>query len=163
MEKRSARVSHLMPCSVVLLTAGTAEQTDAMTATCVFISEEPPLLVVSVDKHSLTHDLIEETSEFVLNIASSDQVKLARKLGAAHGKKVDKLKAFGIGTEKAAKVKAPIIKGSFAGIECKVITSFPVSHYTVYVAEAVNSKVSGKTAPVAWHRDRYFKLTEEVR
>jgi flavin reductase (DIM6/NTAB) family NADH-FMN oxidoreductase RutF len=116
MEKRKPRVSHVMPCSVVLLAAGSEGKTDAMTATCMFISEEPPLLVVSVDKHSLTHDFIEETAEFTLNIASAGQVGLAKKLGALHGKKVDKFKSFGIGAEPGTKVKAPAIKDAFAVI-----------------------------------------------
>jgi flavin reductase (DIM6/NTAB) family NADH-FMN oxidoreductase RutF len=163
MEKRKARVSHVMPCSVVLLTAGSSEKSDAMTATCMFISEEPPLLVVSVDKHSLTHEFIEESAEFTLNIASTNQVDLAKKLGALHGKKVDKFKSLGISTEPGTKVNAPAIKDAFAVIECKVITSFPVSRCTVYVAEAIDHSISEKVSPVAWHQDRYYKLTDEVR
>ena len=163
MEKTKARVSHVMPCSVVLLTAGSAAKSDAMTATCMFISEDPPLLVVSVDKQSLTHEFIEETSEFSLNIASTEQVGLAKKLGALHGKKVDKFKSLGIGTQPGAKVKAPAIKGAFSSIGCKVITSFPVSRYTVYVAEAIDYTISEKASPVAWYKDRYYKLTQEVR
>ena len=163
MEKRKPRVSHVMPCSVNLLTAAAGGKNDAMTATCMFISEEPPLLVVSVDKQSLTHEFIEETAEFTLNVASTSQVGLAKKLGALHGKKVDKFKSLGIGTESGTKIKAPAIKGAFASIECKVITSFPVSRYTVYVAEAINYTISEKNSPVAWHQDRYYKLTDEAR
>ena len=163
MEKRKPKVSHVMPCSVVLLTAGSAGKSDAMTATCMFISEEPPLLVVSVDKQSMTHQFIEETSEFTLNVASTDQVGLAKKLGALHGKKTDKLKSLGIGTQPGTKVKAPAIKGAYASIGCKVITSFPVSRYTVYVAEAIDYTIAEKASPVAWCQDRYYKLTNEVR
>jgi flavin reductase (DIM6/NTAB) family NADH-FMN oxidoreductase RutF len=163
MEKRKTRVSHVMPCSVTLLTAAAGGKNDAMTATCMFISEEPPLLVVSIDKRSLTHEFIEETAEFTLNIASTSQVGLAKKLGALHGKKVDKFKSLGISAEPGTKVKAPAIKGAFASIECKVITSFPVSRYTIYVAEAIDYTISEKTSPVAWHQDRYYKLTDEAR
>ena len=163
MEKRKPRVSHVMPCSVVLVTAGSSEKRDAMTATCMFISEDPPLLVVSVDKHSLTHEFIEESAEFTLNVVSTNQVDLAKKLGAMHGKNVDKFKSLGIATEPGTKVKAPIVTGAFASIECKVITSFPVSRYTAYVAEAIGYTISEKSSPVAWHQDRYYKLTDEVR
>jgi len=152
-----------MPCSVVLLTAASAGKRDAMTATCMFISEEPPLLVVSVDKHSMTHDFIEDSGEFILNIASSEQVGLAKKLGALHGKKVDKFKSLNLGTQPGSKVKAPAIKGALANIGCKVITSFPVNRYTVYVAEAIDYTISEKASPVAWYQDRYYKLTQEVR
>lgn len=163
MEKRKPKVSHVLPCSVVFLAAGSSPKSDAMTATCMFISEEPPLLVVSVDRQSLTHTLIDQTAEFTLNIASTDQVGLAKKLGTVHGETTDKLKSLGIVTSPGTSVKAPTINGSFASVECKVITSFPVSRYTVYVAEAVEYKISEKATPVAWYQDRYYKLTDEAR
>jgi len=163
MEKQKRRVSHVMPCSVVLLTAGSSAKADVMTATCMFISEEPPLLVVSIDRKSMTHGLIEESAEFTLNIASRGQVGLAKKLGALHGRNVDKLKSLGIATQAAPSVKAPALRGASASIGCRVITSFPVSRYTLYVAEAIDYAISGKDSPVAWYQDRYYTLTDEVR
>jgi len=136
MSNNKTRVSHIMPCSVNLLTVASKTERDAMTAGAMFISEDPPLFVVSIHKDTLTHHLIEETGELVLNVASTEQVKLAKRLG--HEKATDKFKEFGIETEKAASVGAPLIKGSFASIECKVITSFPASHHTVYVVEAID-------------------------
>ena len=50
--KKFPGVSHMLPCSVVLLTAGSKEKKDAMTATCMFISEDPPLFVVSISNTS---------------------------------------------------------------------------------------------------------------
>jgi flavin reductase (DIM6/NTAB) family NADH-FMN oxidoreductase RutF len=117
---------------------------------------------VSVGKHILTHDLIEEAGEFVLNVASTDQAKLARKLGATHGREVDKFKEFGISTEKASKVNAPMIKGSFAHLECKVVTSYSAGNYTIYVAEVVDYKVDGNLVPVAWHHNNYFVLGQRI-
>jgi flavin reductase (DIM6/NTAB) family NADH-FMN oxidoreductase RutF len=156
-------VSHMLPCSVVLLTAGSKEKKDAMTATCMFISEDPPLFVVSISKHLLSHDLIEQTGEFVLNVASRDQVKLARQLGASHGTKIDKFKKFGIVTEDASVVSAPLVKGAAANIECRALTSFPASNYIVYLAEVVSFKVDDKTVPVAWYMDKYYALEKEVK
>jgi len=49
--------------------------------------------VVSVAKHILSHDLIERAGEFVLNVASRNQVKWAAKLGSTHGRDIDKFKA----------------------------------------------------------------------
>ena len=92
-----------------------------MNATAMFVSENPPRFVVSVAKNILSHDLIEKTGEFVLNVASQNQRKLAMKLGSTHEREVDKFKKFNIPIEKASKVKSPVIKGSFANIECKVI------------------------------------------
>jgi flavin reductase (DIM6/NTAB) family NADH-FMN oxidoreductase RutF len=118
---------------------------------------------VSVAKHHLTHALIEETGEFVLNVASSGQVKLARGLGSTHGDKVDKFKKFGIKTQTANSVAAPLILGSFANIECSVVTSFPVSGYTVYLSHVIDFRVDSTLTPLAWHFDRFYELGSEVK
>jgi flavin reductase (DIM6/NTAB) family NADH-FMN oxidoreductase RutF len=153
------RVSRIMPCSVNLLTAASKTERDAMTAGAMFISEDPPLFVVSVQKGSATHRLIEETGQLVLNIASTEQAALAKKLG--HEKAADKFAEFGIATEKAKNVQAPLIKGSFAAIECKVLTSFPASNFTVYMVEAVDFTIDEGLSPLVWDQNRYFALGEE--
>jgi flavin reductase (DIM6/NTAB) family NADH-FMN oxidoreductase RutF len=161
MPNKKTKVSRLMPCSVNLLTVASKTEREAMTATAMFISEDPPLFVVSVQKHILTHLLIEETGQFVLNIASTEQVKLAKRLG--HEKATDKFKEFGIQTEKAKVVGAPLIKGSFASIECKVITSFPAGNFTVYVVEAVDFIWNDGLSPIVWDLNRYYALGKELK
>ena len=152
-----------LPCAVTLLSAGTAEKRDAMTATAMFVSEDPLLVVASVGKETFSHALIEKTGEFVLNVASAGQVKLARVLGATHGAKVDKFKKFKVDVEEAKSVSAPLIKGSFSHIECKVITSFPVSRYVVYLAAVTACRVNVEKTPLAWHALKYFALDKEVK
>lgn len=161
MSNDKMKVSHIMPCCVNLLTVSTKTESDVMTATAMFISEDPPLLVVSIHKDTQTHRMIEESGQFVLNIASTEQAKLAKRLG--HEKAADKFKEFGIEIEKAATVSAPIIKGSFASIECKVITSFPASQQTVYIAEAIDFTRNEGMSPIVWDMDRYYALGEEFR
>ena len=163
MKKTTTSITRMMPCSVVLLSAGSGRRKDAMTATAMFVSEELPLFVVSVAKTHMTHQLIEESGEFVLNVASASQVKLAKALGATHGAKVDKFKKWGIATEAGKSVDAPLIAGSYANIECKVVTSFPAGTYTIYLAQAVDFKTDPKLTPLAWSGNRYFALRDEMR
>lgn len=161
MVSQKTRVSRIMPCSVNLLTVASKTERDAMTAGAMFISEDPPLFVVSVQKGILTHRLIEETGQFVLNIASTEQAALARLLG--HEKVSDKFKEFGIDTERAKNVEAPLIKGSFASIECKVMTSFPAANFTVYTVEAVEFTVNEGLSPLVWDQNRYYGLGMEYK
>jgi len=158
MAKELNAVTRLVPCSVVLLSAAAGGRQDAMTATATFVAENIPLLTVSVSKSSTCHELIEKSGELVLNVAAADQANLARKLGAAHGKEIDKFKEYGIRTEAAAEIGAPLIAGAAANIECKVITSFPAANYTVFLVEAVALKKDDNKTPIAWFKDRYFVL-----
>lgn len=158
MENKLSDATRLLPCSVVLLSVGTKENKDAMTATATFVAENMPLLTVSVSKESTCHGIIEKSGELALNVASADQVGLARKLGATHGRDMDKFSEFGIDTEAAEKISAPLISGSLANIECKVITSFPAANYIVYLVEAVAFKKDDKKTPIAWFKDKYYAL-----
>lgn len=162
MKKNLLEISRLLPSSVALLSVATKGKQDAMTASVMFVSEDPALLVVSVAKHIVSHDLIETAGEFVLNVASTNQVKLALQLGFTHGREVDKFKKFGIPRGKASEIKSPLIKGSFANIECKVVTSLSAANYVVYLAEVVACKVDSKLSPIAWYRNRYFALNQEI-
>lgn len=158
MEKKVTDVTRLVPCSVVLLSVATKNKRDAMTATATFVAEELPLLTVSVSKKSTCHELIEKSGELALNVAASDQVGLARKLGATHGRNIDKFEEFSIKTETAQKISAPLLAGALANIECKVVTSFPASNYIVYLVEAVALKSDDKKVPLAWFKDKYYAL-----
>ncbi len=162
MRKKPVGISRLLPCSVTLLSVKGKERQDAMTASAMFVSENPPLLVVSVAKQIVSHDLIEEAGAFVLNVASAKQVKMARQLGFTHGGQVDKFRRFNIQKAKARKLSAPVIKGSFASIECKVITSLSAANYLIYLAEVVAFQVNDRILPVAWFGNKYYALDQEV-
>ncbi len=162
MKKNLPGISRLLPCSVTLLTVGMKGKQDAMTASAMFVCENPPLITVSVAKHIVSHDLIEQAGEFVLNVASSNQVKLARQLGFTHGRDMDKFKRFKLPKEKGKRVGAPVIKGSYASLECKVITSLSAANYLIYLAEVVAHKVDHKLVPLAWHQNKYFPLAQEA-
>ena len=161
--KAQLEISRLIPCSVAILTVASKKDRDAMTASTMFISENPPILTVSVAKHIVSHNLIEEAGEFVLNMAAPDQVKLAMQVGFTHGKDTNKFRRFHIQTAKASKVSAPLIKGAFAHLECKVITSLSTASYVVYLAEVAAYKVNQRVGPIAWYANRYFALNEEIR
>lgn len=163
MKKDLPGISRFLPCSVTFLSVGVKGKQDAMTASAMFVSETPPLITVSVAKHIISHDLIEEAGEFVLNVASSNQVKMAKQLGFTHGREVDKFKKFGLPKEKAKRVGSPVIKGSYANLECKVITSLSAANYRIYVAEVVAQKIDNRLVPLAWHQNKFFPLTQEVR
>jgi flavin reductase (DIM6/NTAB) family NADH-FMN oxidoreductase RutF len=162
MEKDWLKATRVMPCPVVLLTVGTKEKRDAMTATAMFVAENLPLLTVSLSKSSTCHTLIEETGECCLNVASVDQVHLARQLGATHGREVDKFSKFTIPVQDPSIIKASRIQGSFASLECQVITSHQAGNYIVYLVEVVAFGQDEKLVPLAWCGNHYYALDKKV-
>ena len=162
MKYQRAPVTGVLPCAAVVLTVATGERRDAMTATAVFVSEDPPLLSVSVAEHLLTHDLIEQAGEFIVNLPAPAQVEMVRHLGSTHGRDVDKFEQFKLATEPSEKLAAPRIAGSYACLECKVVASHQAAVYRVYTAEVVAYVVNEKLGPLVWHQGRYFSLGAPV-
>jgi flavin reductase (DIM6/NTAB) family NADH-FMN oxidoreductase RutF len=152
-----------LPCSVVILTTKYGDAQDAMTASAMFVSEEPQLLIVSVSKTFKTYELIEKSHEFVVNILSDDKLDLAHKLGSSHGQNADKLTKFNVGTEPASKVIAPLISGCFANIECRVKTSIwdVEGGHAIYLAEVVAYKINGSLSPLVWLSGKYYRVGSE--
>ena len=94
MNDRQTTVTGLLPCPAVIVTSASGERRDAMTGTAFFVAEIPPLLSVSVAGQHLTNELIEESGEFVVNLATAEQVELLHKLGSTHGRVLDKFEEF---------------------------------------------------------------------
>lgn len=162
MTDRYAAITAMLPCPAVIVTAAAGERRDAMTATAFFVSEDPPLVSLSVAARHLTSELIEQTGEFVINVAAPDQLELIRKLGSTHGREVDKFERFDLVTLPSGIAAAPRLAGSYANLECRVVGSYPAATYRLYVAEILADVVDADKAPLLWHRGRFFSLGAEV-
>jgi flavin reductase (DIM6/NTAB) family NADH-FMN oxidoreductase RutF len=158
MTGRHKAVTTLLPCPAVILTAAAGERSDAMAATAFFVAEVPPLLSVSVAEHHLTSELIEESGEFVVNVATPEQVEMVRKLGSTHGRDIDKFREFQVATEPSETVGAPRVSGAFACLECRVVSSHKAATYQVYTAEVSAFVVHEERTPLLWHLDRFFSM-----
>ncbi len=133
-----------------------------MTATAFFVSEVPPLLSVSVAGHHLTNELIEQSGEFVVNVATPEQLEMVRKLGSTHGRNLDKFEEFGVATEASDTVGAARIAGSYAFLECRVVGSHPAGTYRVYTAEVSAFAVHEESKPLLWHLGRFFSMGAQL-
>jgi flavin reductase (DIM6/NTAB) family NADH-FMN oxidoreductase RutF len=155
------RAPYELPCSVVLITVDTGKQRDIMTASAMYTSVDPPLLSISIAKHAVTKNLIDEARQFTANVASTAQVDLAKGVGSVHGSEADKFERFRIKAEPGSKIRSPVIKDSFASAECEVKDSLEVGDYVVYVGEVVAYRVELGLKPLVWLKNRYYSMGAE--
>ncbi|OGO41520.1 MAG: hypothetical protein A2137_01270 [Chloroflexi bacterium RBG_16_58_8] len=164
-EKTLAKAALQLPCSVVIVSARAGDRQGAMTATAMYVSQVPPILVVSISKTFATHELIEKSKEFAVNVIADAQLDLSKKFGATHGYEVDKFQEFGINTEPASEISAPLVSGCFANIECRVRSSLweVEGNHTIYLAEAVAFKMKEGLSPLVWLNNRYFQVGAQCK
>jgi flavin reductase (DIM6/NTAB) family NADH-FMN oxidoreductase RutF len=149
-----------LPCSVVILSAKSDNLQGAMTATAMYVSQTPPLLAVSISKTLATYQLIEKSKEFAVNVLADTQLDLSKKFGSVHGYEVDKFHEFGISTESANSIGAPLISGCFSNLECQVKASLweVEGNHAIYVAEVLAFKMNEELKPLVWLNNQYFEV-----
>ena len=146
-----------LPCSVVFVAAAHGEKRDIMTATAMFVSEKEPLIAISIAKNHLTDQLIDQSGEFILGVASEVQKELVWQLGGAEGEEKDKFKYFSAGSITPKMGKPPIPEGISAWMACQVISKQEVDGYHLVVARVVDQKDLGKP-PLVWQKNALFAL-----
>jgi len=135
----------LNPVPVVMVSCGSMEEKNILTiAWTGIINSEPPITYVSVRKSRYSHELIEKTNEFVINLCTEDLAKAADFCGVKTGRNTDKFKVQKLTPVEGELTGCPMILESPVNLECKVIEmkSFPT--HDMFIAEIVKVHVDEK-------------------
>ena len=65
---------------------------------CTVASANPPMLAVCISHKNYTHELIEDTGEFVIVFPNEEMEDIIRYTGSCSGRNVDKFAEYGIET-----------------------------------------------------------------
>ncbi len=127
------------------------------------IAEKPPLVLVGIQQSNYSHETIEMTGEFVVNVCSERQVAAipqGRVLSARTTE--DKIKELGFETRPATKVAPPLIVGCHANLECRVRASLPTEGVTIYLADVLACHVDDTLEPVLRFLGKTFRIGEQL-
>jgi flavin reductase (DIM6/NTAB) family NADH-FMN oxidoreductase RutF len=102
-------------------------------------SMSPPLVALVIRPTRLSHALITETKEFVINIPTTNILKETLFCGRVSGRQHDKFKETGLTPLPARRVKPPIIKECVAHLECRLHSQFTTGDHTVFIGEVVDA------------------------
>lgn len=127
------------PAPVIIVSSGDfeGESNIATFAWSGNINSDPPMAFVSVRPERRTHDLIEKTGEFVLNLTTLELVREADICGMYSGKNTDKWEKTGLSKEKASKVSAPLIAQCPVSVECIVTQKIELGSHDMYLGKVV--------------------------
>ncbi len=116
------------------------------------VSLDPPLVLVSIDKRASLHDSLTEGSAFAVNILAEDQELISRRFAS---KEEDRFEGVGFSYGVNG---APLLTGSLASLECRVVHAYSGGDHTIFVGEVEVTTVSeGK--PLAYFRGGYSQLS----
>lgn len=138
------------------------------------VCSDPPMVSISVRPERYSHQMIEETKEFVINLTTRNLTYAVDYCGVKSGKDTDKFKDMKLTALPADVVKAPLLKESPVNIECRVKQTLRLGTHDMYVAEvaAVHADEAymdekgrflfEKADPIAYSHGSYFTLGEKL-
>ena len=121
------------------------------------ISLDPPLIVISLQTVSRTHDMVVKAGAFGVTILAASQQALSERFAnrqPSMGERLD-----GLETETLV-TGAPFIKGGLAYMDCRVTQTIQSGMNTLFIAEVVAVRGDDHDSPLVYHDRTYHRLKE---
>ena len=127
------------------------------------LSDDPPQLLIGIQENNLSREMIQKSREFVINVCSENQVHAVNRSRDLSGRNVDdKFLALDLETLPAKHVKAPLVAGCHANVECRLVQEFLVAGLFLFVGEALAVHIDDQVQPVGRLAGKTFRLNERL-
>jgi flavin reductase (DIM6/NTAB) family NADH-FMN oxidoreductase RutF len=134
---------------VGLITTRSSQGDNVMTAEWTYlVSFDPMQVAVVVGPRKATHAAIVETGEFGVSLAAHDQNALSSFAGGVSRRETAKLTSQAFATRPAEVIAAPLIEGTVAQMECKLVGRLDLGDHTIFVGEVVAGSTDGAREPL---------------
>ncbi len=118
--------------------------------TCFQVALEPTRLVISVEKHNLTRQMIERTGAFNISVLTEDTpFEVVRHFGMQSGADVDKFASY----DKVARSENGILyltEPTNAMLSCKVLEKRDLGSHMLFIAEVERARVLSSKSPCTY-------------
>lgn len=133
----------LSPVPAVMVSCGEGDEKNIITIGWTgIINSDPPMTYVSVRPSRHSHDIIEKSGEFVINVTTEKLAFATDYCGVKSGKDVDKFDKMNLTPVSGDVVKCPMIAESPLNLECKVTEVKRLGTHDMYMAEIVAMHVN---------------------
>lgn len=139
---------------VVLTTCGKDGALYGLTMNAVScVCLDPPLFLACVDRGSTTLAPILDSGVFALNILARDQEAVSNTFASKNPNKFAEI------AHRKGKLGLPLIEGTLASAEFRMIDTLDAGDHVIIVGEAVAS-TTGSGAPLGYFRGGYARIDE---
>lgn len=103
------------------------------------VSHRPMLIAIAVHKEHFSHELIQKSREFGINVPHRNLIREVHLCGIISGREVDKFQYANLPPQPAKHIKAPLIKECVAHLECKVKKIYPGGDHSIFVGTVLRA------------------------
>lgn len=148
--------------AVALVTVGTSlgRRTGLTVTSACSLSDDPPSLLVCVNRNASAHSRIREEACFGVNFLCEDQTLLALTFSGQKGINGEDRFAFGRWVESVT--GTPLLADAVAAFDCMLAQEFETKTHSVFVGEVRNVRISAETNPLVYVRSG-FKSVRDIQ
>lgn len=144
---------------VTVVTAAHQGQQHGMTVSSfTSVALEPPLVLISLQTASRTHELVTRSKQFGVSILSADQQELSDRFAGRIADNEDRMAGLNLITMISG---APLLKDSLAQMDCHVVHTFQAGTNTAFIGEVLSVRSPDVEAhPLIYFNRSYRRLDE---
>jgi flavin reductase (DIM6/NTAB) family NADH-FMN oxidoreductase RutF len=137
--------------AVTVIATGQPGHRSGLTATAVCsLSDDPPALLVCVNRTASAHDLIAAHRMFSVNLLASGQEDVAARFAGRGGLRGDA--RFDDAVWHVLKSGAPVLRTALAAFDCEVSETLATATHTVFIGRVVGATASETADPLLYLR-----------
>ncbi len=165
----------IYPIPAVMVSCGDMENSNIITVAWTgILNTNPAEVYISVRPQRFSHDIIEKTGEFAINLTTSKLAFATDWCGVKSGSKLNKFKEMNLTKEKLNNIKCPGIKESPVTIECKVKEIKRLGSHDMFIADVLSIDAEEeyidengafditKCNLIAYANGKYFELGKQI-
>jgi flavin reductase len=147
---------------VTIITVDLSGEVHGMTANAfASVSLDPPLVLVCVDKRTITHTHLHAKKRFGINVLGEDQRGISEYY-ANPDRTHERAEAEAGARFDRTPHGTPVLHGALAYLECRLDSARDAGDHTIFVAE-VEDVVVKEGNPLLFFRGKYRRVGDEVK
>nr|WP_249817106.1 MULTISPECIES: flavin reductase family protein [unclassified Bradyrhizobium] len=148
--------------AVALVTVGAqhGKRTGLTVTSACSLSDNPPSLIVCVNRSASAHGRIREEGAFAINFLHEDHALLALTFSGQKGVNGDDRFAFGQWTR--GKTGAPVLTDAVAAFDCVLAQEFETKTHSIFIGEVRGVSHADGAKPLVYLRGNFHR-PQEIR
>ena len=112
------------------------------------LSMDPPLVLICIDRKIASHESLEKTDAFGVNICNSEQGKLAWDFANSNIDKNELIKSL---PHTLTKLGTPLLDGCLATMECKITQKYDGGDHTIFIGQVEEGECDENAEPLVYY------------
>jgi len=122
------------------------------------VSLEPPTVLISLEKTTRTHELVQDSGFFGVTILGHGQAEISDRFAGRQTEDQDRF--LGLDTF-TLETGVPLLADGLASFDCRVVSAYEVGSHTIFIGDVLASQIKmDESQPLIYFNRNYRILCE---